>query len=336
METLGILIGRFQPFHLGHDSLLQEALRHCDKIMIIIGSAQRARTIKNPWTFDERCQMIRATYPHLNLHFAGIPDYFYDELAWTNAVQHAVNEAFPKANKILFGHSKDETSYYLQAFTTWTVHECPDFLNINATEIRQHFFLTQQISKSLLPEAIQGYLQDFLNSEHDLHLRQEMKYITEYQHSWSQTPYPPIFATVDALVICAHSILLIQRGLPPGKGLLALPGGFLEAQEWIQTGIIRELKEETRIALSDAQLKQALKTIEIYDYPGRSNIGRMITHVGLFILDSPPPHTQAADDAQHVSWHPLQNLEQIQDQFHDDHYLIIRHLLAQQGLLKWV
>ena len=329
MKTLGILIGRFQPFHLGHDSLIQEALRQCDEVMLIVGSSHRARSIKNPWTFEERCNIIQDIYPNIPLHFAAIPDYFYDEKAWFEAVHLAVDKKFPNAHKILFGHSKDETSYYLQEFKTWEVRECPDFKHINATEIRFSFFLKKQIPSLLLPNSVSIYLKQFLNSDTFLRIHDEARYINEYRKSWGLAPYPPIFATVDSVVICNHSILLIERGHAPGKGLLALPGGFLEPHEWLRDGIVRELKEETHIALSEVELKNALRHIEFYDYPGRSNIGRVITHAGLFILKMQNcPEIQAGDDARHAHWAPLNQLVSLQDQFHDDHYQIIRHMLG--------
>ena len=269
MKNLGILIGRFQPFHLGHDSLLQEALKQSDEVILIIGSSNRAPSIKNPWTFDERCTMIRETYPDIRLHFAAIPDYFYNEKAWFEAVERAIDPLFPQFHKILFGHSKDESSYYLQKFKTWELRECPDFAQINATEIRKTFFINQKIQHPLVSSMVADWLQNFMTTPAYLSLKEEAHYIETYRESWSQAPYPPIFSTVDALVLCDHKILLIERANAPGKGLLALPGGFLEPHEWIQNGILRELKEETQIAASDSELKNALQDIKTYDYPGR-------------------------------------------------------------------
>ncbi len=336
MKKLGVLIGRFQPFHWGHDSLLQEALRHCDEVLILIGSSQRARSIKNPWTFQERCTMIRTAYPEQTLHFAAIPDYFYDEAAWFQAIHQAVQQAFPDAQPLLVGHSKDASSYYLQHFPDWETRECPDFKHINATAIRQAFLLQQEIPHALLPPAVADFLQQFMHTPLYTHLREEALFIQAYRQSWTSAPYPPIFATVDAVVICAHHILLIERGQAPGKGLLALPGGFLEANEWTHAGLMRELKEETCIALTDSRLQQALQDIVLYDYPERSNIGRVITHAGLFILDEEVcPAVTAQDDAKRAAWYPLDQLAALQDQFHDDHYQIIRHLLARSGILTW-
>lgn len=56
---IGLYIGRFQPFHLGHLHVVKEALEDCDTLKIVIGSAGEERTENNPWTADEREEMIR-------------------------------------------------------------------------------------------------------------------------------------------------------------------------------------------------------------------------------------------------------------------------------------
>ena len=53
------MIGRFQPFHLGHLELVRQILDENDEIIIIIGSSQANYTIKNPFTAGERVWMIR-------------------------------------------------------------------------------------------------------------------------------------------------------------------------------------------------------------------------------------------------------------------------------------
>jgi len=51
--------------------------------------------------------------------------------------------------------------------------------------------------------------------------------------------------SVAALVIKDNKVLLIKRGVEPGKGQWALPSGFLEEDETPEEGCIRELFEET-------------------------------------------------------------------------------------------
>ncbi len=58
MKT-GFYIGRFQPFHKGHLSAVQQALNKVDFLIIGIGSAQYSRTADNPFTAGERAAFIR-------------------------------------------------------------------------------------------------------------------------------------------------------------------------------------------------------------------------------------------------------------------------------------
>ncbi len=57
----GILVGRFQPFHLGHLKAVCFALSKVDILWIIIGSAQKSHEPRNPFTAGERLAMIKAT-----------------------------------------------------------------------------------------------------------------------------------------------------------------------------------------------------------------------------------------------------------------------------------
>ena len=60
--TRCIVLGRFQPFHLGHAGLVKEAVEHADggEVVVAIGSAQAGWEANNPWTADERQSMIEA------------------------------------------------------------------------------------------------------------------------------------------------------------------------------------------------------------------------------------------------------------------------------------
>ena len=53
------IIGRFQPFHLGHLELIRQIMNENDEIIILIGSSQANYTLKNPFTAGERVWMIR-------------------------------------------------------------------------------------------------------------------------------------------------------------------------------------------------------------------------------------------------------------------------------------
>ncbi|MBP9718844.1 MAG: adenylyltransferase/cytidyltransferase family protein [Candidatus Levybacteria bacterium] len=85
---IGLIIGRFQPFHHGHAYLLKKALEYCDEIVIGIGSANKTDA-DNPWNVVMRKKMIEAFLEHENLadkvHTIVTLDDMTDE-AWTKEV----------------------------------------------------------------------------------------------------------------------------------------------------------------------------------------------------------------------------------------------------------
>ena len=58
----GMVIGRFQPFHYGHECIITRALNECEYVVVIIGSAQESRLPHNPLTAEERISMIRECF----------------------------------------------------------------------------------------------------------------------------------------------------------------------------------------------------------------------------------------------------------------------------------
>lgn len=61
-----LIIGRFQPLHLGHVKVIEEAAREYDEIIIGIGSSQESHTLKNPFTAGERIMMIKNAMDEMN------------------------------------------------------------------------------------------------------------------------------------------------------------------------------------------------------------------------------------------------------------------------------
>lgn len=59
---LGLFIGRFQPFHKGHEMIVKKALEQCDKLVILVGSAQESMTLKNPFSVKTRSLLIEGTF----------------------------------------------------------------------------------------------------------------------------------------------------------------------------------------------------------------------------------------------------------------------------------
>ncbi|HWT18548.1 MAG TPA: NUDIX domain-containing protein, partial [Variovorax sp.] len=155
-------------------------------------------------------------------------------------------------------------------------------------------------------------------------LAEEWESLRRDKALWAGSPYTPIFVTVDTVVQCAGQVLLIRRGRSPGKGLLALPGGFLEPRETVWQSALRELEEETGLRLLDSDIEAAFKAVQVFDHPDRSQRGRVITHAHWFDLGPRrPPEVEGGDDAAAAQWVPVDQLAGMEDQFHDDHFHIL-------------
>jgi nicotinamide-nucleotide adenylyltransferase len=69
----GFYVGRFQPYHNGHQAVLEELARTCDEIIIGVGSAQLSHTTENPYTAGERVLMITRALTSLGCPYYVIP-----------------------------------------------------------------------------------------------------------------------------------------------------------------------------------------------------------------------------------------------------------------------
>ena len=69
----GFYIGRFQPYHNGHQSVLERIACEVDEIVIGIGSAQISHVVDNPFTAGERVLMITRALASLGCPFYVIP-----------------------------------------------------------------------------------------------------------------------------------------------------------------------------------------------------------------------------------------------------------------------
>jgi bifunctional NMN adenylyltransferase/nudix hydrolase len=351
---LVIYIGRFQPFHNGHKENLRVAYTLSDNVLSLIGSSDGPRTIRNPWNYDERKNVI---YNHTDtdgnpLMFAGIKDYTYNDNKWIEEVGREVNKAIKKIkstvegtfktlqNKDLkiavIGHDKDHTSSYLNYFPQWEYVEMPAFPSeeesISSTQIRQLMFEGQlSFTDGVVPPGvITSQVRAFTKTAEFQDLKKEWDYIKAYKKAASVAPYEPIYSTVDAVVEQSGHILLIQRGGFPGKGLWALPGGFLDPTERIFDAAIRELIEETRLKVPEKVLRGSLVHKDVFDDPERSLRGRTLSYTHYFRLDDTAklPRVKGSSDAAEARWFSLAEFEEMQGVMFEDHYHIAKNMLG--------
>lgn len=309
MKT-GIFIGRFQPVHQGHMHAIGIASTQVDQLYILVGSANQCRSIRNPWTYEERAGMLRKKIHALginNVHILPLNDYRYNDTQWMSDVRQTA-EFYGIGKFILFGHEK-EGNDYLKWFPDWEYRNIEAQYMINASSIRKRMFETNNAE---MPETVRG----------------DYAFYQKEKELFKDYPFPETlnFNCSDAILECQGHILLIKRKFSPGRGAWALPGGFRNQRETFLDCAIRELKEETNVRVPEKVLRGSIVKTELFDDPSRSfGIPRNTLAVHMRINPNPDytlPRANGADDAVECKWvtltDALNNIE-----MYDDHKDIV-------------
>ena len=271
-HDLAVLIGRFQPFHNGHLSLLKQALDAAPRVVVVIGSAFQARSPKNPFSWQERAEMIRLALPEADRQrvlFVPMRDHFDDE-RWFAEVRQEVDAALsaqgaaPGASST--GWSATSRTPRATTCTASKAGRCKRWSACTPrarSAVRAAIFAARRTHREALARAVPASTLAFLRAwmaraAASTPLAQEWELLRQHDASWAAAPYPSVLVTVDCVVKCRDHVLLIRRGQAPGKGLFAVPGGFLEQRETTLQSALRELEEETHLALPPAALLACL------------------------------------------------------------------------------
>ena len=345
----GVFVGRFQPLHIGHEHVIARTLDQVERLIVLVGSANVARDPRNPFTYAEREAMLRSAFPHEvaqgRLIIAPLDDHPYSDTAWVTQVQRKVRGLVLEHGNgpgfqthgtrdfrvALAGYGKDASSYYLKLFPEWdNLQVDSQFGTFSSSDVRQRYFQRiAEIPAAILSPGVADFLRQFALGEPFRALLEEAEFLADYPARWGHGP----FVTADAVVVQSGHVLLVQRGRAPGKGLLALPGGFVNPAERIRDAAIRELREETAISDGKGQIPPAMLAsfiadarTRVFDAPNRSLRGRIITHAFLFRLPERRKlfSVKGGDDAAHAQWYRFGDLSP--DMLFEDHWAIIEEM----------
>lgn len=333
-DTL-VLIGRFQPFHNAHLEIVKRATALCDRLIIVVGSSRQPRTYKNPFTFEERRAMIRSATSGLSLqiNIEANTDTIYNDQAWAVRVQQIVAQHTVAGDRVgIIGHKKDDSSFYLDMFPQWGYEDVELVEFLSAVDVRDLYFkhtFNSNFIKNVVPDSTYDSLMEFRKTEDFAQIVREREFIAEHNKQYAGLKYPPIFSTADAVVICSGHVLMIKRRAEPGKGLWALPGGYVNARtdKTVEDAAIRELREETQIRVPAPVLRGSIVRSRVFDAIDRSPRGRIITHAfHIQLPDGELPKVKGSDDAEKARWVPI--AEVLSEQCFEDHYEILQHFVG--------
>ena len=152
----GLMIGRFQPFHLGHLDLAKQILSECDEVIIAITSSQFNYLQKDPFTAGERIEMI-----HNSLKDAGIDLSRCFIVAIENQFNIATWSSFLKAALPKFDKVYSGNDYVVMLLADSGIKVVmPKFLEraqYNATKIRT-LIVSGDTWEHLVPKAVAEFL----------------------------------------------------------------------------------------------------------------------------------------------------------------------------------
>ena len=162
-ENRGLLIGRFQPFHLGHLQCVEHVLKSLPEIIIAIGSAQFSHTPHNPFTAGERVTMIRLAMDEAKIaaakyYLIPVRDLRIHDL-W---VSHVVSQT-PRF-EIVFSNEPVTSRLFKEA--GFRVEPIPfyDRETYSSTEIRERVVNGDSWEK-LVPTSVAGYIKNIFGDE---------------------------------------------------------------------------------------------------------------------------------------------------------------------------
>ncbi|MDB5044691.1 MAG: ADP-ribose pyrophosphatase [Deinococcus sp.] len=293
-----VFVGRFQPPHTAHVATIVQALGQAPRVLVLLGSANLARSIRNPFSAPERARMLRAALLEMGadprqVRFRALPDRF-DADRWAADVRWQAAQVFGPAQPVaLVGFEKDASTAYLRWFPGWARLPVPGVPGLNATDIRAALFEGLPWPSGL-PDSVRAFLTGFVLTPAFARLHAEWEAV---RHLQAAVPSGAHLHEERWVRLSAQHIWLQTRTQPIGRGLWELPGRVLSP------GV-------QPVAVADA----------IFDHPARSLVAHTTAHV--YRGDPPPDSRYAASRPV-----PLTTAVARPRRFFEDHHVILGRLL---------
>lgn len=142
---VGMVCGRFQTFHKGHERLIDTALLLCDRVLILIGSAQECGTERNPFNINTRTKILKEIYgdrPEVMIY--GLADMTNENDICPEWGRYLLNNTeryiYKNPELMIYGNDDSRSGWFSKEDLANTAelilnrHEMP----ISATMVREH------------------------------------------------------------------------------------------------------------------------------------------------------------------------------------------------------
>lgn len=140
----GLIVGRFNTLHIGHQKLIDTGLQLCDRVIVLVGSAQECGTERNPLNIATRMKMIRTIYSNTERVFIYALSDMTDENdicpEWGRYLLDQVDRYIYKAPELMIYGNDEARSRW---FNTEDIKDTSEFIinrgaiPISATELRE-------------------------------------------------------------------------------------------------------------------------------------------------------------------------------------------------------
>lgn len=166
--SLGILVGRFQTIHTGHEQMIHTAMALCDRVGIFVGSSQEAGTATNPFSYETREELLRLLFGE-QVDVFPLPDIGVgNNGTWGEYVLENVTQRYGRGPDLLVSGKEARRVSWFDGIGGVRISELyiPKTIHISASQMRSFFLADDR-------ESWQRYTNPSLWGEYDA-LRQQV------------------------------------------------------------------------------------------------------------------------------------------------------------------
>ena len=184
---VGLMIGRFSPFHNGHAKTMFNMIRDCEESIVLVGRPNRTdplrvtseyRTTFEPWTGSERRHMVLSLFNVLRFSTGFIEDiHTPDTMVWGEYVMKLLREQFTDLIPTDYYAGSQTDAIWMSDFFYKEHLHVIDRDHVSGTDIRTHLELGRNDWKSMVPTINHKWVQAGWDKF------QEVKLMPEHMHN---------------------------------------------------------------------------------------------------------------------------------------------------------
>lgn len=158
---LGLVLGRFQHLHKGHIEIIEISRKLCKKTMILIGSEQESGTLRNPYLFETRKNVISKIYDEEDVIISGLKDMTNENdicFEWGKYILENVEKIYgKKPDLMIYGKDESRKGWFSEEdsknFSEMIIAR--NKIEISATKLREYLVQDEKEKwKQYVPEKI--------------------------------------------------------------------------------------------------------------------------------------------------------------------------------------